>query len=51
VQVNNYTLVDGSILSTLDLGGAVSACREAKYQDANIILDIILTNSAAASVA
>jgi predicted acylesterase/phospholipase RssA len=50
VPYNGMTLVDASVMNSLDLGGAITRCRNAGYADPNIIVDLIMTSSASTSI-
>jgi predicted patatin/cPLA2 family phospholipase len=46
VNYDNRTLIDGGVVINLDIGGAISRCKESGYKDKNIIVDIVLCSGA-----
>lgn len=42
VNFQNRTLIDGGVVINLDIGGAVSRCKEAGFKDSDIIIDIVM---------
>lgn len=42
VNMGNASLVDGSVIASVDIPGAVEKCREIVETDEDIILDVIM---------